>query len=236
MIPYKDDNPTRTTPFVTVALIVINVLVYLAFRAGGYGFYESAILNLGLIPYEFWHGVNIPRSPDFSPYFSVFSSMFMHGGIVHLAGNMLYLWIFGNNVEDFLGHFRFVVFYILCGLAATFTHLVFNVNSLIPTVGASGAIAGVLGAYLVLYPWARVRVLVFVFYFVTTMTVPAGFMLVFWFIFQVVAGLPSLTVKGGGVAYWAHIGGFAAGYLWLRFMMRGKKRPRPPRQIIRRVQ
>jgi membrane associated rhomboid family serine protease len=236
MIPYKDDNPTRSTPVVTIALIAVNVLVYLLFRVQGDAGYRSAIINLGLIPYEFWNGVNLPSSSSVSPYITVFTSMFMHGGIVHLAGNMLYLWIFGNNVEDFLGKFRFIILYMVWGLAATFLHLFTSMGSLVPTVGASGAIAGVLGAYLVLFPWARVRVLFFVFYFITTMTVPAWFILIFWFIFQVIAGLPSLTVdavRGGGVAYWAHIGGFAAGYVWLRVMMMGKKRPRPPRYYFR---
>ena len=155
----------------------------------------------------------------------------MHGGFMHLAGNMLYLWIFGNNVEDYLGHFKFLIFYLICGLGAGFTHLVFNPSSKIPTVGASGAISGVLGAYLVLFPWARVYVLVPIFYFLTTITLPAGVMIALWFFFQVLAAIPSTAMGGGGVAYWAHIGGFVVGYLWI--WQRKRKIPAPKPYSLR---
>jgi len=242
MIPYKDDNPTDKAPVITVALIVLNVLVFVFFQLQPEMAYEQAVFEFGMVPREIWTGVNIPFSQylDFlsrmgqripypavsfyhpiSPYLSIFTSMFMHGGWAHLAGNMLYLWIFGNNVEDYLGHFKFLFLYIFWGLVAAFAHLVSSPNSIIPTVGASGAISGVLGAYLVLFPWARVYVLVpFFFYFFTT-TVPAGLMLVFWFIFQVLSAVPSGGL-GGGTAYWAHIGGFIAGYLWMRLF---RKKP-----------
>jgi len=242
MIPYKDDNPTDKSPIFTMGLIIINVSLWLFFRLQGEMVYEKAVFELGMIPYEVLRGVNLSfdsflaqqialfphlnfnlsNLPDFpgqiSPYLSIFSSMFMHGGFLHLAGNMLYLWIFGNNIEDYLGHIKFLIFYLFCGLLAGVAHLVFNPASQIPTVGASGAISGVLGAYLILYPRARVYVLVPIFYYFTTLVLPAGVILVFWFIFQFLSAIPSTALEGGGVAYWAHIGGFVAGFalIWTR--------------------
>lgn len=221
MIPYKDENPTSTAPIVTVALIVANVLVFLFFKVQGGAAFRSAVVEFGLIPRELWSG-NLPGSTGIIPPLSLLTSMFMHGGWLHLIGNMLYLWIFGDNIEDYLGHIRFVFFYLGCGLAATICHALFSLGSKIPMVGASGAIAGVLGAYIVLYPWARVHVLVFLFFFVTTLMVPAWVMLGLWFVLQVFNGLPSLaSLSSGGVAYLAHIGGFAAGYVYIR--QRAKK-------------
>jgi len=224
MIPYKDDNPSRSFPMVTVLLIVVNVAAFLFFRLQGLRGFEAAVFELGLIPHEFWHGVNLERSPGLSPYLTLFTSMFMHGGWLHVAGNMLYLWIFGDNVEDYFGHFRYFFFYLICGVAAAFTQLFFAAGSTVPMVGASGAVAGVLGAYFVLWPRARVHVLAFVFFFVTTIRVPAGFMLALWFLLQVLSSLPSRAASaGGGVAYFAHIGGFALGYLWVRSRRRRRK-------------
>jgi len=228
MIPYKDENPTTTTPVVTVALIAINVVMFLFFKVQGSREFTAAVFELGVIPRELWSG-NLAHSAALFPPLSLLTSMFMHGGWLHLIGNMLYLWIFGNNIEDYLGHFRFIVFYLACGLIAAFSHIVFNLGSKIPMVGASGAIAGVLGAYLVLYPWARVHVLVFVFFFITTIMVPAWFMLGFWFVLQLFNSLPALGgVNLGGVAYLAHVGGFVAGYLYVR---RRSKKHRPRRTM-----
>jgi len=225
MIPYRDDNPSRRFPLVTVLLIVVNLVVFLFFRLQGARMFESAVFVLGLIPYELWHGVNLERSPGLSPYATLFTSMFMHGGFLHVAGNMLYLWIFGDNVEDYFGHFRYFFFYLLCGVAAALTQLFLAAGSTVPMVGASGAIAGVLGAYYVLYPRARVHTLIFVFFFVTTMRVPAGFILAFWFVLQVLSSLPATAVhhEAGGIAYFAHIGGFALGYLWVRLGRRKRR-------------
>ena len=223
MIPYKDDNPSRTFPVVTIALIVVNLAVFIYYRLPGMRFFEAAVIHFGMIPFEFWHGRNLPLSPGLSPYLTLLTSMFMHGGLLHVAGNMLYLWIFGDNVEDFFGHFRFICFYLICGLVAAFTQLLFNPGSHLPMVGASGAIAGVLGAYLVLFPRARVHALVLVFFFVTTVTVPASLMLAFWFVLQVLSSLPATSVQAGGVAYYAHIGGFVMGYLWTRSRRRQRR-------------
>jgi membrane associated rhomboid family serine protease len=224
MIPYKDDNPTRTAPVVTVGLIAVNVLVYLFFRLQGGRAFSAAVFEFGLVPRELWSG-NLPGSSGISPPLSILTSMFMHGGLLHLGGNMLYLWIFGNNIEDYLGHARFLIFYLGCGLVAAFAFILFNLGSGVPMVGASGAIAGVLGAYLVLYPWARVHALVFIFFFVTTILIPAWAILGFWFVLQAINTLPSLGgAQTGGVAYLAHVGGFAAGYLYMR-ARKGKRRP-----------
>ena len=245
MIPYKDDNPTRTYPIITVLLIVINTGVWIFFRVQGELVYERAVFEFGMIPWEIFHRTNLPfrefagqymnyygQLPGYPaaipPLLTFFSSMFMHGGFMHLAGNMLYLWIFGNNVEDYLGHIRFTIYYLVCGLGAAAAHLLFNAGSQIPTVGASGAISGVLAAYLLLYPAARVHVLIPVFYYITTATIPAAVMIVFWFFFQVIATLSGGS-GGEGVAYWAHIGGFIVGLGWIYL----RRRRRPPRRYYR---
>jgi len=246
MIPYKDDNPTERTPIITIALIVINVAVFIFLRIQPGMTYERAVFEFGMIPYEFWHQVNLPFSSyldylrqmgvgispgsnslslhPIPPYLTLLTSMFMHGGFMHLAGNMLFLWVFGNNIEDYLGRIKFLLVYLFWGLVAGFAHLLANPGSTIPTVGASGAISGVLGAYLILFPWARVYVLVPLFFYFFTTTLPAWVMLIFWFIFQVISTIPAGSAQGGGVAYWAHIGGFAAGAVLMIFM---KKKPRP---------
>jgi len=152
--------------------------------------------------------------------------MFMHGSWLHLGGNMLFLWIFGNNVEDHLGRVKYLLLYLIWGLIAAGAQLVANPGSIIPTVGASGAISGVLGAYLVLFPWARIHVLVPLFFYFFTTTIPAWLMLLFWFFFQIIAAFPARAAAGGGVAYWAHVGGFLAGAAYM-LLFRKKRAPRP---------
>ncbi len=213
MIPLRDHNPTRTIPVVTVSIIIANVAVFLyqvdlmmhSPRA-----MERFVYHMAMFPAEVSHAFG----PD--AVRSIFTSMFLHGGFLHIAGNMLYLWVFGNNVEDSMGHFRFLVFYLLCGLAAAAGQVMVGPDSTIPTMGASGAIAGVLGAYLMLFPTARIDTWIPVWWlFLTTIEVPAFFFLVFWFLLQVLNGLPALAFEPGtgGVAWWAHIGGFIAGVL-----------------------
>ena len=206
-IPLKDDNPTARFPAVTVGLIAANVAVF-AFLALSPKGLEYSILRMGAIPYEITHFRPLPDFPvaRVSPPLSLLLHMFLHGGLFHLLGNMLYLWIFGNNVEDVLGRFRFAIFYLVCGLSASLTHIAFNPGSTVPMIGASGAIGGVLGAYALLFPQARVRTLVFLFIFVEVVPVPAAVMLGLWFVMQLMnIGL------GGGVAWFAHIGGFLVG-------------------------
>ena len=229
--PYKDDNPTVRPPVVTIALIAVNVLVYIFFAFQGPMVYREAILNLGIIPAELMHMQNLIISPTLPPVANLLTSMFTHADLIHLAGNMWFLWLFGDNVEDRLGHAPYLLFYLLSGLVATFFHVLFNFTSLVPVVGASGAISGILGAYAVLFPHARVRTFVFIFIFIDIIMIPAVFFIGFWILFQVINGLLSLGATGGGVAWFAHIGGFVFGLYGLRLFVRKPVGPR----VVHRV-
>ena len=220
MIPFKDDNPTKNYPIITITFIAFNCIVFL------YQFFltpspQQFIQYYGAIPHFL---LTLDSPQPISPLTSVFTAMFMHGGFFHLAGNMLYLWIFGNNIEDQLGPFRFVIFYLLCGFIAAYSHAIFDSKSLIPMVGASGAISGVLGAYVVLFPGARVHTLLFLGFFITVVRIPAFVVIGMWFVFQLVSGLFSLGMQGGGVAWFAHIGGFIAGVVLIKFFIRKRRR------------
>ncbi len=209
MIPIRDENPTETFPVVTIGLIVVNALVFI--WELGFGIQKAAFIY-GSIPLELFYNVELTPHHPMPPYLNLFTSMFLHGGFLHIVGNMLYLWIFGNNVEDVLGHVRFLIFYLLCGLIAGYVHAFFHQTSRIPMIGASGAISGVLGAYLVRFPFARIETLVFFFFYVFVVPIPAFFYIIFWFLLQVMNGLLSYGLGGaGGVAWFAHIGGFLAG-------------------------
>jgi membrane associated rhomboid family serine protease len=245
VFPLKDNIGTRSTPVVTIALIVANVVVFLlSIRHGGsiLGGPDSAtVVDYGAIPYELTHpgkecelapqlgqilceGRDSVRVFDTPPtWFTAFSSMFMHGGLLHLGGNMLFLWVFGNNVEDAMGRVRFFAFYILGGLAAMALQVAVGPNDTVPSVGASGAVAAVLGGYLLLYPRARVLTLVFLFVFFTFIQIPAMWFLLIWFGQQLLFGYFNQvdpTGGGGGVAYFAHIGGFVFGLLTVRVLAR----------------
>jgi len=211
MIPLRDDNPRRTFPAVTYLLIGLNVLAFLWQVSLGASL-ERVLYGIAFIPARFWlpgHWV--------ADLITIVASMFLHGSLMHIGSNMLYLWIFGDNVEDRLGHFRYLVFYLLCGFVATYAHAFFSPGSNIPAIGASGAIAGVLGAYIVLWPHARVMTLIPIFFFITVRHIPAIIILGLWFVLQLFSGVGSLGVTDaqdmGGVAYFAHIGGFVAGML-----------------------
>ncbi len=229
MIPYRDENPTVLPPIVTVGIIGLNVLVWVLFE--GLGVERSvatAVCNYGLIPAEVLQrappGAGIALGPDLfcavdagPQYWTVLTSMFLHGGWMHLIGNMVFFWVFGNNIEDAMGHVRFVVFYLGCGVAAAATQMAVSPNSAVPMVGASGAISGVLGAYLLLYPKVRVHALLPLGFYMTTITLPAYVMLGYWILLQVLGGLPALGAQqGGGTAFFAHIGGFVAGLVLIR--------------------
>jgi membrane associated rhomboid family serine protease len=214
VIPLRDENPTGRFPVATAVLIGINVAVFvfqLTLPRAGLtldGFFSRA----GLVPYELANRIDIPPS-DLVPWWATpFTSMFMHGGWLHIIFNMLYLWIFGDNVEHLLGRARFVAFYLVCGLAAAFTQVVVDVGSTTPVIGASGAVAGVLGAYIVRWPRARVTTLVILGIFFPLVELPAWILLGIWFVLQAAEGLLSLGAAAG-VAYFAHIGGFVAGML-----------------------
>lgn len=217
MLPLWDDLPTKKFPLITVAIIVLNTIVYLYEASLGEKFTQF-IYAMGLIPFEITHHIDLlPTSPSII-YLTIFTSMFMHGSIIHLLGNMLFLWIFGNNVEEYLGRVNFIIFYLVCGLSAAFTQIFFNPNSTMPMVGASGAIAGVLGAYLLLYPRARVTTVIIFGFFIRLIKIPAVVVLSFWIIYQFLYGISSLAVKTGegGVAWFAHIGGFIGGIILIK--------------------
>jgi membrane associated rhomboid family serine protease len=224
MFPIRDDNPHFLTPLVSHGLVIANALAWVFLQGlGQEAPLVRSICELGLIPGEILQrlpaGAAIPLGENgpacviqASPvWYTPLTSMFMHGGWMHLIGNMWFLWIFGNNVEDSMGHARFLVFYLLCGLAAAALQVFSQPDSGIPMVGASGAIGGVMGGYVVLYPKVRVHMLVIFGFIVRTIPVPALFMLGYWFLLQLLGGAVSLGREGGGVAFWAHVGGFAAG-------------------------
>ena len=218
LFPFRDDNPTRITPVVTMALMAANVLVFfyqlsLQGRAG-----EAFIYSFGMIPAVLFGGAQLPPDIAVLPgWATVFSSMFLHGGIMHIAGNMLFLWVFGNNVEDAMGHGRFIVFYLLCGIAAALAQGLSDTASEIPMIGASGAISGVLGAYLILHPRAEVFSLLFLGIFIQIIRLPAMAVLGIWFLLQLVQATLVRSEGEGGVAFLAHIGGFIAGAVLVSF-------------------
>ena len=218
MIPLRDDNPTTIRPLLTVALIVVCALTFFWQLSLGRG-QAAAVYALGVIPAVLFDEARLVSELEWvAPALTPITSMFLHGGILHLAGNMLYLWIFGNNIEDAMGHARFIVFYLLCGIAAVFAQALPDTSSTIPMIGASGAISGVLGAYLLLYPHARVLVLIPLGFFLHTMRLKAGIVLGIWFAMQVISSLAS--GDGPGVAWNAHIGGFVAGIVLLPIFKR----------------
>ncbi|HEY8555240.1 MAG TPA: rhomboid family intramembrane serine protease [Burkholderiales bacterium] len=222
MFPLRDDNPSFLTPYATYAIVALNVLVWVFLQ--GFGMeprLSASVCTLGLIPGELLGTVPPGASFQIGPstycqltgssaWHTLLTSMFMHGSWFHIISNMWFLWIFGNNVEDSMGHVRFALFYVLCGLAAAALQILSNPDSVVPMVGASGAIGGVMGAYILLYPRVHVHMLIFLGFFVTTVAVPAVFMLGYWFVLQLLGGLAS-TGAEGGVAFWAHVGGFVAG-------------------------
>ena len=218
MIPLKDRNPRSTTPVMTVLLIIVNVVVFLYQYSLGPEHGERFILANALIPARLLHSLGAPGIPLSGALAPLVTCMFLHGGWMHLIGNMWFLWIFGDNVEDRLGHFSYVSFYLLCGLGAGILQLVVSVGSQIPMLGASGAISGVLGAYIVLYPRAKVLTLVPLLFFFFTVDLPAVVILGYWFVIQFFSGLESLGMRagGGGTAWWAHIGGFVMGMVLVK--------------------
>ena len=212
MLPYRDNNPSRSFPVVTITLIAINVLVFLYTLALGDAGTDTFYQQYAVFANTFT-GEN---PPTIHAYTSIITAMFLHAGWMHLLGNMLYLWIFGDNVEDAMGPGRFLIFYLLCGVLAFAAQIISDPHSMVPSLGASGAIAGVLGAYFVRFPRAQIDTCLFIIIFVTTVRLPATLVLGFWFLLQLYLG----TLKGadgansgGGVAYWAHIGGFLAGMI-----------------------
>jgi membrane associated rhomboid family serine protease len=219
MIPLSDQprEPRRLVPIVMWTIVALNVLVFVYMEllqlALGPGILPTIYQDLGVVPYYVTHDVSPPGTP--SPiYLTIFTAMFVHGGWLHIGGNMLYLWIFGDNVESAMGHLRFLLFYLICGVAAALAQIAVDPSSRVPAIGASGAIAGVLAAYALFYPQARVKTLIFLGIFITITTISALLLIGFWILIQVVSGLTELGAsQSGGVAYFAHIGGFFVGLL-----------------------
>jgi membrane associated rhomboid family serine protease len=220
MIPLKDNVPTRTFPIITIAIVLVNIIIFVWSRTLSSGSEADLVYRYALVPKELL--VSFSSRPDLLPYnvLTIFSSMFLHGGILHVGGNMLYLWIFGNNVEDVLGHGRFVIFYLCSGLVAALAQCSFDPGSSVPMIGASGAVSGILGAYLLLFPSARVKTLIFIVIFITTVEIPAMLLLTVWFLFQI------LFSRGQGVAWFAHIGGFLFGLVTIKIFALGVARRR----------
>jgi membrane associated rhomboid family serine protease len=221
MIPIRDENPTQRPAIVTVAIIVANCAVFLFQITRPADVQQWIVFHFGAIPLLLVRdALLLPLWP--SHWGTIFSSMFLHGGFLHIGGNMLYLWIFGNNVEDYLGHVKYLLFYLLCGAAAALTHTLAESSSTVPMIGASGAISGILGAYLLLYPRARVVTMIWFFFFLRFVRVPAYVVLGLWFLMQ----LPGALGGSGGIAWFAHIGGFIFGLLTVR-LLGGRRRPQP---------
>ncbi len=221
MIPIRDRNPSGTFPYITIGIIVINISIFLYELSLGSDL-VFFLHKYGVVPIKVAHYYRSSDLTTIDTFFPFLSSTFLHGGFIHLIGNMWFLWIFGDNIEDKLGHAKYFFFYILCGTIASATHVFFNSQSQIPCVGASGAIAAVLGAYMVTFPRARVTTVVPIFFFIQIIELPAVVVLGFWIFIQFFSGATSLTAStsdGGGVAWWAHIGGFASGIV-LFYIMR----------------
>jgi membrane associated rhomboid family serine protease len=224
MIPLRDSNPSRTIPFVNYLLILVNVAAFLYEFSLGRGM-SKFIFTFGLIPSEILsHYTTLNLGPGM--IIPIFSSMFLHGGWMHLIGNMLFLYIFGDNVEDRFGHFKYLVFYLIAGVSAAATQIYMFPTSTVPMVGASGAIAGVLGAYVLMFPTSRVLTLVPIIFFFQIIELPAFLFLGFWFLLQIISGMFALGIgaDAGGVAWWAHIGGFVAGAVFVPFLRKRRWR------------
>jgi membrane associated rhomboid family serine protease len=216
MIPLKDTIPHRHTPFITYLLIITNVLIFLFERSLNPYYLKQLVYTFGLVPARYSH-------PEWASFFGLhidnywpfFTCIFLHGGWFHIISNMWSLWLFGDNVEDKFGHFGFLVFYIICGLIASFVHYFFNINSIVPVIGASGAIAGVMGAYFVMFPRSRILTLIPIFFIPFFIEIPAVIFLGFWFLSQLFSGTFMLFAasQASGIAWWAHIGGFVAGII-----------------------
>ena len=219
MLPLRDFIPTRRFPVLTVGIIIVNIIAFAyELLAEASGTLEQTFYTMGVVPFDVTHDFGLAVA------FSFVTSMFLHGGFMHIAGNMLYLWIFGNNVEDSMGRGRFLVFYLMTGSIASAAQVLASPNSRLPSIGASGAIAGVLGAYIVLFPRARVQTLVFLGYFARMAQLPALLVLGFWFVLQLLSGLMSFGVaQMGGIAWFAHVGGFVAGLLLVRLFTLGRR-------------
>lgn len=214
--PLKDENPTKTFPFMTILIIVANVILFIIELSMGQnrGYF---VAKYGVIPYEVTHAVDLNPKVALGPYINLITSLFLHGSFWHILGNMWFLWIFGNNIEDIVGHFKFLLFYILGGVVASLLQILLTADSTIPVIGASGAISAILGAYMIKFPRARIKTLLFIIIFVTIINVPAVTFIGIWFVIQL---LSSIGASMSNVAWYAHIGGFLFGLLTIRLFQK----------------
>jgi len=220
MIPFKDDNPTSIFPYVTISLIVLNCVAFIWELTSPLGIQKIAYY-FGAIPENL---ISFQTTQPVHPVITIFTSMFLHGGFFHIGGNMLYLWIFGNNIEDALGHLRFLIFYLFSGVFAAYAHAITNTESIIPMIGASGAVSGVLGAYLLLFPKAKVFTIIFFGFFWQIIKLPAFFVIGFWAVIQFISGFVTIGFdEQGGVAWFAHIGGFLIGLITIKLWIPRKR-------------
>ena len=216
MFPIKDDNPTETRPFITCILIGLNILIFFYQIGLEEDARASLIFDYGFKPSHFFFSYGNQLNFEVSPLLTIFTSMFLHGGILHLLGNMLFLWIYGNNIEDSMGHTKFLIFYLLCGFAAALLQAIISIESSTPMIGASGAVSGVLSAYFLLFPKARVLTLLILFIFITFIRIPAGILIGFWFLSQIINAYFN-DPNSPGVPWYAHIGGFLMGLFLIPF-------------------
>jgi membrane associated rhomboid family serine protease len=213
MIPYRDDNPINIVPFSTILIISLNLLVFIMQLLSGEDS-SRIVYSYGAIPHNI---IGLQSNQPIPAYLTILTSMFMHGGVFHIAWNMLYFWIFGNNIEERLGHIRFIIFYLFCGVVAALSHILLSPGSNVPMIGASGAVSGMLGAYILLFPMAQVRTIVLLGFYITVVRIPALIVIGFWAIIQVVSGLLSHgNAAQGGIAFFAHVGGFVAGLFTIK--------------------
>ncbi|SMO77861.1 Membrane associated serine protease, rhomboid family [Balnearium lithotrophicum] len=224
MIPIKDFNPSRSTPVVTILIIVACSIVFLYEILLPPNIREVFIRMFAVVPFEVMHGVDIPPPDPLTPYGNLISYQYLHGGFLHIFGNMLFLWVFGDNVEDRLGKLKYFIFYTLCGISAAIIQSLVYPNSNIPLIGASGAISGVLGAYAVMFPRAQILTLIFIFFFIDVIVLPASLWIGIWFLMQFMSALISVNhLSMGGVAWFAHIGGFITGIVLVKMLYRRKE-------------
>ncbi len=225
MIPIRDRNPSGTFPVVTISIIVLNTIIFLYEISLGHKL-DVFLFQYGVVPLKVLYSTDIPDTTLVEAYLPFVTYMFLHGGFIHLIGNMWYLWIFGDNIEDMLGRFRFILFYFLCGIGSALVHVFLNSRSGIPCVGASGAIAGVLGAYMISFPRARVLVVIPLFIIWQLIELPAILVLGFWFFIQFFNGAAAISsIEGGaGIAWWAHIGGFILGIVFIKVFPKQRRR------------
>jgi membrane associated rhomboid family serine protease len=221
--PLKDENPTKQFSYMTLLIIILNCLIFFVQLAGGRYYRSLMATKFGVVPFEIVNVVDLNPKVVGGPYITLITSQFLHGGLLHLLGNMWFLWIFGNNIEDIVGHFRFILFYLLGGIAAALLQVVVTADSTVPIIGASGAVSAVLGAYVLKFPRARVRTLMFIFIFVTVINVPAAAFLGIWFFLQV---LYSLVGPLSNVAWFAHIGGFLFGLAFIKIFEKRQRKQR----------